>query len=193
MDTDFRGVLWTIVLCLILGLCPLGTEAKGRFSVSTDLLGYANLATFNADFSYAFARHWGVTVGARYNPFSFRTDDPDKQFQSRQQSYSVGVRYWPWHIWSGWWFSSKVRWQEYNTGGILSPETSEGDRVGAGLYAGYALMVSPHFNVEFGVGVWAGYDKYKRYSCPTCGLTIDQGEKGFILPDDIMISLVYVF
>jgi hypothetical protein len=43
------------------------------------------------------------------------------------------------------------------------------------------------------LGFWAGADKYRRYSCPECGITVDEGDRGFILPDDVMVSLVYVF
>lgn len=78
-------------------------------------------------------------------------------------------------------------------GGILSRETTEGDRVGMGLYSGYSLMILPHFNIDFGLGFWGGLDIYRKYSCPSCGLTVDKGEKGFLLPDDLMISIVYVF
>ena len=78
-------------------------------------------------------------------------------------------------------------------GGILSPQTEEGDRIGAGLYSGYTYMVSRHFNMEFGLGFWAGLDKYRKYSCPKCGLTLQQGDRAFILPDDLIVSLVYVF
>ena len=75
----------------------------------------------------------------------------------------------------------------------MSPETNEGDRFGAGLYSGYTYMLSSHFNLELGLGMWTGLDVYKVYSCPTCGLTIDGGRKAFLLPDDLMLSLVYVF
>ena len=164
-----------------------------KVSVSTNLLGYAALGTMNVEASYAVSRHWSVVAGLKYNPFTFRKGDPDAQFQCRQQSYSIGVRMWPWHIWTGWWFASKLRYQEYNVGGIFGDETQEGDRIGAGIYSGYTYMVSPHFNVEFGVGLWAGVDFYRTYDCPMCGLTVDSGRRGFLLPDDMMISLVYVF
>lgn len=164
-----------------------------KFSVSTDLLGYAKLGTLNLDASYALARRWSLTAGARYNPFTFRKGDPERQFQYRQQSYSVGMRLWPWHAWSGWWFAGKLRYQEYNTGGIISARTEEGDRFGAGLYSGYTHMLSRHFNLEFGVGMWAGMSSYREYSCPVCGLTVETGTKFFLLPDDVMLSLVYVF
>ena len=173
-------------------LLPLVSEAR-RFTLSTNVLGYVELGTMNMDMSYALSRKWSLTVGARYNPFIFYKGDPSKQFQHKQQSYFVGVRMWPWHTWSGWWFATKGRYQEYNTGGILSRETSEGDRLGVGIYSGYTLMLSRHFNIEFGIGLWGGLDMYKRYSCPMCGLTVDAGEKFFVLPDDLMISVVYVF
>ena len=128
-----RSRILFVVLLLTL---PFSVKA-GRFALSTNLLGYAELGTMNIDASYAVSRRWSVTAGARYNPFTYNKGDADRQFQYRQQSYSIGARMWPWHIWSGWWFAAKARYQEYNTGGILSRETSEGDRVGAGLYSGY--------------------------------------------------------
>ena len=164
-----------------------------KFSLSTDVLGYAKLGTLNIDASYAVSRHWSFLAGARYNPFTFHKGDPQRQFQHRQQAYSAGVRLWPWHIWSGWWFACKLRYQEYNQGGIVSQTTEEGDRFGAGLYCGYTHMLTPHLNLEFGVGVWGGMESYKRYSCPVCGPLTECGEGMFVLPDDFMISLAYVF
>lgn len=173
-------------------ISSLKSEAQ-TVSLSTNLLDYACLGTLNADVSYSLSRRWSFTAGARYNPFTFRKGDPDKQFQLRQQSYSLGARLWPWHTWSGWWFAGKLRYQEYNSGGIRSLETREGDRFGAGLYAGYTYMLTSHLNIEFGLGLWSGLDVYRCYSCPVCGVTLESGKTHFILPDDIMISLAYVF
>lgn len=174
----------------------VGTAVQMRaqkFSLSVNMLECAALGTLNLDASYAVGRHWSLTAGAKYNPFTFYKGQPERQFQMRQQSYALGVRLWPWHIMSGWWFAAKARWQEYNNGGILSRKTREGDRFGGGVYAGYAHMLTEHLNLEFGVGLWAGGDIYTVYSCPSCGLTLDSGKKAFLLPDDIMVSLVYVF
>lgn len=179
-------------LTVILLLVSAVVQAR-KFSISTDILGYARLGTMNVDASYSLSRKLSVTAGVRYNPFTFRKGDPERQFQDRQISCSAGVRLWPWHALSGWWFAGKVRWQEYNRGGLVSEITEEGDRYGAGLYGGYTYMLSPHFNIEFGVGLWAGMADYRRYSCPVCGLTIEDGRKFFLLPDDVMISVAYVF
>ena len=181
-----------LLLCipLVSGCCLVRAQ---KVSISTNVLGYAELGTMNVDVSYALSRKWSLVAGARYNPFTFHKGDPSRQFQSRQQSYSLGARLWPWHIWSGWWFAGKLRYQEYNEGGIISRKTEEGDRFGAGLYAGYTHMLSSHFNLEFGVGLWAGLAAYRQYSCPVCGLTLSSGNKFFMLPDDFIISLAYVF
>ena len=183
------------ILVLIVTMA-LGSEALSfaqKFSISTDLLGYACLGTMNADMSLAVSRKWSLTLGARYNPFTFNKGDTAAQFQLRQRSGSLGVRLWPWHTGSGWWLAGKVRYQEYNMGGILSPEVREGERYGAGLYAGYTHMLSSHFNLEFGAGLWGGMDDFNRYSCGVCGVTLESGRGPFVLPDDIMVSLVYVF
>ena len=181
-----------ILLLAGLSLASLPAAAQ-KFSLSTDLLGYACLGTMNADMSYSMSQKWSIVAGVRYNPFTFRKGDAQRQFQMRQQSYSIGARLWPWHTWSGWWFAGKIRYQEYNFGGIRSPETREGDRFGGGLYAGYTYMLGPHLNIEFGLGLWSGLDVYKCYSCPVCGVTLKSGKTRFILPDDIMISFAYVF
>jgi len=181
-----------IIMLLAVTFAYQRTAAQ-TFSVSTDLLGYARLGTMSIDASYAVARRWSLVAGARYNPFTYRKGDPERQFQNRQQSYAVGMRLWPWHTWSGWWFAGKLRYQEYNQGGIVSDKTEEGDRFGAGLYAGYTHMLSSHINLEFGMGIWSGLAVYRQYSCPVCGLTLSSGNKFFLRPDDVMISLAYVF
>ena len=174
-------------------LLSLFSASAQKLSLSTNLLDYACLGTLNADFSFAVSRCWSITAGARYNPFTFNEGDQEKQFQMRQQSYALGARLWPWHTMSGWWFAGKLRYQEYNNGGIFSVESEEGDRFGAGLYAGYTYMLSRHFNLEFGAGLWSGLAIYRRYSCQKCGVTVGHGRKYFLLPDDLMISVAYVF
>ena len=180
------------IFSLLLMALPLMADS-GRFTMSTNLLDYMKLGTMNIDASCALSRHWSIIAGARYNPFTFNEGDGQKQFQYRQRSFSAGARWWMWHCGTGWWFAGKLRYQEYNVGGIFSPETEEGDRGGLGLYAGYTYMLSPSWNFELGVGMWGGGAWYRTYSCPSCGMTIDSGATWFARPDDIMMSFVYVF
>lgn len=184
--------LYCILAVALLAMVSQRAEAQ-RFSISTNLLDYACLGTMNVETSYPLSRYWSLTLGLKYNPFTFRKDEPGNEIQLRQRSVSIGARMWPWHIWSGWWFAARARYQEYNFGGVVSPQTEEGDRIGTGLYVGYTYMLSPHFNLEFGLGAWGGLDWYRTYSCQTCGVTLNEGSRTFILPDDLMISLAYVF
>ena len=140
-----------VVLCAILVLGCLGAGAQ-KVSLSTNVLGYVNMLTLNLEGSVAVAQHWSLAASARYNPFHFKKSD-GAPISSRQQAYSLGMRYWPWYVYSGWWIGGKVQYQEYNWGGLTSEKTEEGDRFGAGVSAGYTYMLAPHVNLDFGLGL----------------------------------------
>lgn len=166
--------------------------ARGQeWSVSTNMAAYADFGTLNAEVGYALGRHWNAAASFRYNPFTFESDG--EPLQSRQRTFAAGARYWPWHIYSGWWLSGKAQYQEYNRGGIRSPETREGERFGAGVAGGYSYMLTPWLNLDVGVGVWSGMDRFSVYECPVCGLTLEKGRKVFFLPDDLRVALSLIF
>ena len=167
--------------------------AAQSVSVSTNVMGYVNLGTMNLEASYALAQHWSLNAGLKYNPFSWDTGGGEKVLQNRQQVYAIGTRYWPWHVYSGWWVAGKGQYQEYSMVEMSSQELQQGDRLGAGLTAGYSYMLHKHFNIELGLGGWVGQDRYTVYSCPRCGRKLDQGNDFFILLNDILVSLTYVF
>ncbi len=162
-----------------------------KFSVSTDAVSWLSLGTINMDASAAVAREVTVNAGVKYNPWSFSTKDG--QIQDRQASYYVGVRWWPWHIYSGWWFGGALQYQEYNRGGILSRNAEEGDAYGTAFSAGYTLMVHRNLNVEFSLGGWTGVKDYTGYSCTTCGRITSRGTKFFVRPNDVSIALMFIF
>ena len=181
-------------LAIFLIVVATGLQAPAhaqKLAVSTNALDYADFGTLNAEVSYSLSRHWGLTAGVRYNPFMYTSDG--HELSARQRAFSAGTRYWPWHVFSGWWFSGKVQYQEYNRGGITSLQTREGDRYGVGAGAGYTYMLTPHLNIEFGLGGWLGLDVFTEYDCPVCGITQASGHRFFILPNDLLIALSYVF
>ena len=192
MKTSFRLFLTGLALSLAWACVPVPSFAQ-QASLSTNLAGYAQFGTLNCEASYAPARHWSLTAGMRYNPFTFPGGAEGGPRQARQRAVSVGARYWPWHIYSGWWLAAKAQYQEYNFGGIRTARTQEGDRVGGGLTAGYTYMLGPHFNLEAGAGVWAGSDWYTVYACPTCGRTLDKGQRKFLMLNEVLLGVSYVF
>ena len=121
---------------------------------------------------------------------------------------SLGARWWPWNVYSSWWFGARGQVEEYNRG-IQAPffgrnlPSEEGLAAGLGLASGYSRMLSAHWNLDIGVGLWAGRSRYTRYRCPRCGRILSDTETGrqlkdrmkwFILPsNETQVSLIYVF
>lgn len=188
-----RSKIITISLAIAGLLCFTQKTYAQKASLSTDIMGYANFATMNLEAAYTLGRHWTLNAGVKYNPFTFNLGEGKEFARNRQQSYSVGTRYWPWNIFSGWWAAGKLRYQEYNIGGIVSDATREGERIGAVIAGGYAHMLGKHINIEFGIGLWGGMDYYTIYACPVCGPVEASGRKYFILPSDITVALSYIF
>lgn len=202
-----------ILFALLSLLVAASFESRAQhFTVSTNAVGYAWYGTLNAEMSVAVGRRYSIHVGGLYNNWSLSSNDPTKMNFDKQRSLYAGLRFWPWYVYSGWWGQVKLRYAEYNSANPLySKKTDDGytnemgDRFGAGISAGYTIMISPHFNLDFGVGFWAGMAKYSLYSfpkayvtddlgyCPTCGRPVSSGSKFFFLPNDITVSLVYVF
>ena len=164
-----------------------------RWAVGTNAADWLLFGTINAGGSVAVARHVTVNAEARYNPWTFNKGDASTQLQMRQQTYDVGVRWWPWYVYSGWWAGLAVQYSEYNRGGLFRRETEEGDAFGAVLSGGYTMMLHKNLNLEFGASLWGGYTLYTSYACPRCGRVTDSGGKWFLLPSGIIASLVWVF
>ena len=168
--------------------------ARGQqLSVSTNAAGYLNLGGLNGEVGLSLGHHLSLSATATYNPWSFGSEERG-YLQNRQRNFSLGVRYWPWHTYAGWWVSLKGQYREYNRGGLFGKELSEeGDAWGGGLTVGYALMLSRHFNLDFGLGAWAGATAYTQYACPRCGRILASGNKAFLKPDEMIASIVYLF
>ncbi|MGM9742293.1 MAG: DUF3575 domain-containing protein [Candidatus Cryptobacteroides sp.] len=151
---------------------------RGPLAVSTNLLGWADLATVNASVEYAVGRHWSADVVFEINNWSFRNGD----LQDKRRGYSIGARYWPWYTYSGMWMRGFVAAEDCNAAGMpFDYMNGVNDKYGAGLSLGYSLMLARHLNLDFGVGFWGGVRK--TYGSP---------KDGFIAPKDLRISLMFV-
>ena len=200
-----RRFLYAFVLCVLLISFPAGAqppsggtapeedlEHRARLSLGQNVADYLFLGTLNADVQYSVHRNWTLGLGARYNNWTWRYRQ-DSQFESRRQAYYFSARWWPWYTYSGWWVGAKLQYQEYNRGGILGPETEEGDAFGLALGGGYAVHVNHWLNVDFGLYSWGGMTKYITYACPYCGQRTDAGTKAFLLPDEVRIAVQFIF
>lgn len=180
-----------LFLFAILTLMYLPLSAQ-RFTVGTNAIDWLSLGTINAEASVAVSQKFSLHVGAELNPWTWSSDNVEKQFQLRQNSYWGGVRWWPWHVYSGWWLGMDGRYSMYNLGGVIKRETEEGDAYGGGIYGGYSIMLSDMWNLDLGLGAWGGWKRYTTYACPRCGVILEKGQKVFIIPD-VRVAIQIVF
>jgi len=188
-----------VLACLLCCITPSAyaqrqdpPERHARLAVSQNLADDLFLGTLNAEAQYALQRNWTLGAGARYNNWTWRHRQ-DAQFESRQKTFYIGVRWWPWYTYSGWWAGGKIQYQEYNRGGLSGPETEEGDAFGLSFGGGYAVHVNSWLNVDFGLYGWAGMTRYVTYACPYCGQRTDAGTKAFLLSDEVRVALQFIF
>ena len=153
---------------------------RARWAFSLNLGDAALLGTMGLSAQWAPARHWSVESALRVNPFSYR----DHTLFDLRQSFSAGARWWPWHVYSGWFVRAAAQVESMRRNGLepLSPNFS-GESYGLSLGGGYALMLSSHFNLEFGLGAFGG--RRRPHSEPA-------NYYWFVAPDTLLLSLVWV-
>ena len=182
----------SILLSVVLLLGGALSASAQRFSIGSNIVDVLTFGTLEVEGSASVAKNVSVHVGGEFNPWTWRSGDQERQMQVRQASYWAGVRYWPWHVYSGWWAGIDGRYTAYNAGGVLKRQTEEGDAYGVGLYGGYAVMLNDKWTLDLGAGVWGGYKTYTVYACPLCGGIQETGEKTFLLPD-VRVAIQYIF
>lgn len=178
-----------LILFLMLPLTSYGQ----KWAFSTNILDYANFLTLNGDISYSVHKNWTVCLSGRYNPFVFNSDHSIGQLQNKTVTIAAGTRYWPFFVYSGFYIGTRFRWSVFNTGGILSEITYQGYAAGAGINAGYSLLLTRFMNMEFGIGAWTGWTRYSEYAAPGCGKLLGTESEWFIMPDEVRVSLLFTF
>ena len=179
---------------------PVNRDSRSaRFAAGINAGDAFLFGTIGINMQYAVHRHWTLELSGKYNNWSWNNEQAEKRVRQAQRSVSFGARWWPWNTYSGWWAGGRAGWQEYSRGGAFGQYyKEEGDAFGAVLSGGYALMLSPHWNADFGLGGWLGYKKFLVYeapgeACPQCGRQTGGGGKFFLLPFEAIASFSYVF
>lgn len=177
-----------------------------RFAISTNVVDWGWFLSPNLEIQYAVGRHVSLDASAIYNGWTYNNSDMQKRNRQCRQEYSLGMRWWPWYVYSGWWVGAGAQYQEYSRRPMDNVfHKEEGDAYGITLSGGYSIHVNPWFNVDIGLGFWAGSKSYKVYesvdkACPECGKRIDRTDgseapsKGFFFsPEQVLISLMFIF
>lgn len=170
-------------------LLAMALPAKSQIvAVQTNLLDYAALGTINLQAQVSFAQNYSVFVDGRINPWKF--GDPQDPVLLNHKKISAGLRFWPWYVYSGWWFAASVQWSDFNRRHIFNtPNVAASKGVGGGISAGYSFMLHKNLNLDLGAGIC--YTRYASYVVND--LPNDKGTQSFFQPDFLSVSLVYVF
>lgn len=179
------------IIILVALLCFGRIASAQQVTLGTNFIQVVDFGTINLETHIALTQHTSLGVGGRYNRWDYHRLQED-HLLNRKRSLWVGVRYWPWNVYSGWYFGAKAQYQEYNRN-IFMKYKSQGDEYGLGLQFGYAFMLNEHWNLEFGAGAWGGIDYYSDFTKAELGRFMRSGKKGFVLPDDLHVGIYYIF
>lgn len=193
-------------ILILLGVFFFSLSAGAQsFAVSTNIVDWADLGTMNIEAGLVAGRHISIHAGARINPWLFGDtadmdekygvpiEDGRKIFCNKKTSVGLAMRYWPWHVFSGWWMRAKAQFSSYDRGGVFHQTRTIGDAFGLALGIGYSWMLTANWNLEVGLSGWGGYTRESYKESMMTPIISDPVWKPFILPDEVVISFAYVF
>ena len=185
----FRFFHMKRLLLVLSFLLLMAIPGRGQIvAVQTNLLDYAALGTLNLQAQISFAQHFSAFVDGRINPWQFgQAENPVKL---KHKKVSAGLRFWPWYVYSGWWFAASVQWSDFDRHNIFkTPNVLASKGFGGGLSAGYSFMLHKNLNLDVGAGIC--YTRYQSYVVNN--IPDNKGTQSFFQPDFLSVSLVYVF
>lgn len=181
-----RISVFLVALCALLAPKPVAGQ---NMYVATNLLDYLNLGTINAEFGLSPWPEWSFYIKGRYCPFSYNFQE---RIQNRVAGGAAGARYWFWYSNAGWFLNAQAGYSKYNTGGIFDRNAYEGDAFSFAAGGGYSLMLNRRWNLDFALGLQAGYTSYTKYACPRCGKVVARDRKIFVAPADMLVQLSFM-
>ena len=182
-----------VIMVVILSLLSFSVFAQ-RFTVSTNVIDWANYGTANAEVGFSVSQHISLVAGGKFNGWDFSNSE-HTVYNKNIVGYA-GFRYWLWYVNSGLWFQFKGQYADYHITGTWRHALDEGKAAGAGLALGYTFMLSKHVNLELGAGGWGGYlIEHNVYEDPKnlVPRPKDSGSRAFIDLDNITAAFVFVF
>ena len=181
---------------LLLFFLAANNQAKAQISLKNNLLYDASL-TPNVSMEVGLSPKWTFDLTYGINPWTFSDNKKWRHWLLQPE-----FRYWFCHRFNGSFVGIHAFGGQYNAYGIKPPfgwwdelenYRHEGWFVGGGVAYGYQWVLSRHWNFEASVGVGAAYIYYDRYNCEVCGPKIDDGDKIYIGPTKLALSLLYMF
>ena len=194
------------LLTLIITLASVVT-AFGQSLAIKNNVAYDALLTPNLSLEAKLANRWTLDLQGGANFFFYTKDPTSSRYKTTKWSHWMvqpEARYWFCEAFDGWFLGLHAQGGAINIGGVSIPFILENkDQVmkdnryeawfyGGGLSAGYQLMLSRRWSLEFELG--AGYNRvrYDKFPCVECGSKIAEGTANYVGPTKAAISIVYI-
>lgn len=149
-------------------------KERHLWALSTNLVEMIAQSAVNLELMYSVSQHFTMDGIFRYG---FQDTTPYDQ----RERFALGARWWPWHVYSGFWVRGLVQAEYYNRDGI-SARDGAGQAYGLSLSGGYSLMLTKWLDLDLGAGVWGG-----REGLP------GGAHQWFVEPELISVGLMFVF
>lgn len=196
MEITFKKKMVLSIILLISCTCPVIAQ---QVALKTNLL-YGATTTPNIGMEIGIDKKHTIQAFYGLNPWKFGHGE-DQKFV-KHWVVNPEFRYWFCHRFNGSFVGIHAFGGQYNAYGVKPPfgwwdelekYRHEGWFVGGGVAYGYQWVLSRHWNFEASVGVGAAYIYYDKYNCEVCGPKIDDGDKIYIGPTKLALSLLYMF
>lgn len=193
---QLKRKIYILILVFLPALlfCHSGLKAQ-TIALKSDLLTGV-LSSPNIGVEVKLSSRFTLETAVHYNPFPAGTDKRWKHWFVQPE-----LRYWMCQPYGGHFFGAHLVYGVYNIGNIQLPlglfkearsSRYEGDFTGAGLSYGYHFILSPRWGLETSIGVGFLHTRHKRYRCSHCGEKTGSGNKNFVVPTKVAVSLVYM-
>lgn len=166
-------------------------QTEHKWSASLNLGDLTYYYTIGVSGGRELSRHLSAEADLKICPFRFLESERDAAMNRLRMTYSIGLRYWPWHVNSGLWIAAKAQhlcsWQD----GALGRYYIGKNDAGLAMTVGYSFMIAEKWNIEAGLGGWAACaintpfvkQPYRAYI----------GDNLFLGYNEVVLSLVRLF
>lgn len=179
-----KKIILTYALMTFFCFCANRVQAQ-FYSVGTNI-PVLGTTTLNAEVSMTLDRKHSLHLPLYYNPFVFSGNKKLQNF-----TLLPGVRSWMLESYIGGFIGANAIGTKYHF--TWKDYRYRGQAYGAGISAGYALMLSPRWNLEAEVGIGLVWADYQKYPCEKCTQKLEDKQGWYPVPNKVGVSLVYLF
>ena len=170
------------------------SETDSTFALRTNLLWDA-AAEPNLAFDVRVSDHVTLGFAAGLKPWPrwgfWNWDNSGRNSHWRNFAVVPQARWWPEHVWDGWFVGTDFIYTHYNVGAVrfpfgMYPQVCDfrlqGSFWGGGIFFGHSWWIADNWRIEAEAGLAAGLAAYDRYDCPHCGTRLGREHKAALVP-----------